>query len=153
MKITLKVNGEEHTVDVDSAKPLLWVLREDLGMTGTKYGCGIGQCRACTVLADGYPVRACVYTASALSGKTIKTIEGVSGDRVDALRDAWAAAGASQCGYCQPGQILAAYALLGETSNPTDDDIDAGMPNLCRCGTYPRIRQAIKDAAAALKGK
>ena len=152
MPFTLTVNGVDHTVDVEDDKPLLWTLREDVGLTGTKFGCGIGLCRSCLVLVDGQPRRSCIYAASALAGSAITTIEGLDDDLAEALRSAWAAEGASQCGYCQPGQVVSAYALLSSVAKPTDAEIDAGMPNLCRCGTYPRLRAAIHRAARARKG-
>ncbi|HLU35251.1 MAG TPA: (2Fe-2S)-binding protein [Thermomicrobiales bacterium] len=146
-KIT--INGQEHTVPVSDDATLLWVLRDDLKMKGTKYGCGMTECGACTVLIDGKPGRACVTPLSAVAGKEVTTIEGL-GDEENPhpLQQAWIEAGAPQCGYCQSGQILAAKALLDSNPNPTDEDIDEAMSsNICRCGTYTRIRQAIKAAA------
>ena len=148
MAFTLTVNGVEHTVDVADAKPLLWVLREDLGLPGTKFGCGIGLCRACFVLVDGQPRQSCIYPASTQAGRDITTIEGLDDELSETLREAWADAGASQCGYCQPGQIVSAYALLTAHDAPSDATIDAEMRNICRCGTYQRIRAAIHDAAS-----
>jgi aerobic-type carbon monoxide dehydrogenase small subunit (CoxS/CutS family) len=147
----LRVNGAVREVDVDPATPLLWVLREQLALTGTKFGCGIAQCGACTVHLDGQPVRACVTPASAAEGRAITTIEGLkSADgALHPLQDAWIAEQVPQCGYCQSGQIMAAAALLAETPAPTDADIDRAMSgNICRCGTYGRIRRAIHRAAA-----
>lgn len=151
MSTTITVNGVEHAVDADGAKPLLWVLREDLGLTGTKFGCGVGQCRACTVKVDGSSRSACTTTLAAVAGRSITTVEGLDDELADHVREAWAEAGVSQCGYCQPGQIVAAHALLSRHDDPDDEAIDSGMPNLCRCGTYPRIRAAIHAAAARRK--
>lgn len=148
MEITLTVNGASHTIEADAAKPLLWVLREDLGLLGTKFGCGVGQCRACHVLVDGQPRQSCVFTASALEGQDIVTIEGLDDDLADTIREAWIEAGASQCGYCQPGQIVTAYALLSAHDDPDDATIDSQWHNICRCGTYQRMRSAIHAAAA-----
>ena len=145
----LSINGERHSVDVPADMPLLWVLRDVVGLMGTKFGCGIAQCGACTVHVDGQPVRSCVLSVSAVGDKTITTIEGVgatpSGKKV---QQAWLDVDVVQCGYCQSGQIMSAAALLAQTTNPTDGDIDAAMSgNICRCGTYVRIRAAIKQAA------
>jgi isoquinoline 1-oxidoreductase alpha subunit len=146
--ITMTVNGEEHTVDVDPDTPLLWVLRDTLGLTGTKYSCGIGLCGACTVHLDGEAVRSCTVPVSEVAGRTITTIEGLSPDGRHPVQQAWIAEKVSQCGYCQPGQIMAAAALLSRTPDPSDAEIDAAMSgNLCRCGTYQRIRRAIHRAA------
>ncbi len=146
--ITLSVNRREYTVDVAADTPLLWVLRESLGLTGTKYGCGIAQCGACTVLADGAAIRSCVTAVSSVVGKEITTIEGLSADRTHPLQKAWIAEDVPQCGYCQSGQIMAAAALLARKQEPSDADIDAAMSGiLCRCGTYQRIRRAIHRAA------
>jgi isoquinoline 1-oxidoreductase alpha subunit len=146
--ITLRVNGQEQTIDVDPDTPLLWVLRDTLGLTGTKYSCGIGECGACTVHLDGQAVRSCTLPVGQVGGRAITTIEGLSANGDHPLQQAWLAENVSQCGYCQPGQIMAAAALLAETPNPSDDDIDAAMSgNLCRCGTYQRIRRAIHRAA------
>jgi isoquinoline 1-oxidoreductase alpha subunit len=146
--ITLTVNGEEHALDVSPDTPLLWVLRDTLGLTGTKYSCGIGLCGACTVHVDGEAVRSCVTPVSEVAGKGITTIEGLSPDGSHPVQRAWAAENVVQCGYCQPGQIMAAAALLAKNPDPTDADIDAAMSgNLCRCGTYQRIRRAIHRAA------
>lgn len=140
--IVFNVNGKEHGVDVTPDTPLLWVLREKLGLTGTKFGCGISVCGACTVLIDGAPRRSCIIPVEAVQGKRVVTIEGIPADHP--VKKAWLAEEVSQCGYCQPGQIMSAVALLESTSNPTDFDIDIAMSgNLCRCGTYGRIRRAI----------
>jgi aerobic-type carbon monoxide dehydrogenase small subunit (CoxS/CutS family) len=151
--ITLTVNGSTRTLDVSPDKPLLWVLREDLGLTGTKYACGMALCGACTVHVEGQPVRACVTPASAVAGRGVTTIEGLSA-RVDhAVQRAWIELDVPQCGYCQSGQVMSAAALLSRTAAPTDADIDAAMAgNLCRCGTYPRIRAAIKRAVELARG-
>jgi isoquinoline 1-oxidoreductase alpha subunit len=152
--ISLMVNGERRKVDAAPDVPLLWVLRDGLGLAGTKYGCGAGQCGACTVLLDGKPVRACQIAASEVSGRAVVTIEGLDGPVVRALRAAWAELDVPQCGYCQSGQMVSAAALLGRSRNPADADIDAAMDgNICRCGTYQRIRAAIHAAARSLGGK
>ena len=146
--ITLRVNGETHTVDIDPATPLLYVLRNDLGLQGPRFGCGLGQCGACTVHVDGVATRACLTTASAATGKQITTIEGLSPSPSHPLQAAWVAEQVPQCGYCQSGQIMSAAALLARTPRPTDAQIDTAMAgNICRCGTYQRIRRAIHRAA------
>ena len=145
--ISLTVNGTRHSVDVAPNTPLLWVLRDNLGLTGTKFGCGIGECGACTVHLDGHPTRSCSLPVSVAAGKKITTIEGLSPNRTHAVQKAWIAEDVPQCGYCQSGQIMAAAALLDKTNKPTDDEIDAAMSNICRCGTYTRIRAAIHRAA------
>ncbi len=151
MTITLNINGEDREIDAAEGTPLLWVLRDHLKMTGTKFGCGVAQCGACTVHVDAVPTRSCVTPHDRLDGAAITTIEGASGPAADAVIAAWEASDVPQCGYCQSGQILAAVALLEETPVPTDDDIDAAMSgNLCRCATYMSIRRAIKDASTAL---
>ncbi|MBI1214029.1 MAG: 2Fe-2S iron-sulfur cluster binding domain-containing protein [Alphaproteobacteria bacterium] len=148
--ITLNVNGVPHDVDVEEAMPLLWVLRDVLNMTGTKYGCGISACGACTVLIDGVAVRTCVVPVKNAVGRAITTIEGLKqGDTLHKVQQAWIAEQVPQCGYCQSGQIMAAVALLTEKPQPTDDDIDAAMTNVCRCGAYTQIRAAIHAAAKA----
>ena len=145
---SLTVNGKPSTVDVNPAMPLLWVLRDTLGLTGTKFGCGHALCGACTVHLDGEATRSCVTTVSEAAGKKITTIEGLSTDRSHPLQKAWIAVDVPQCGYCQSGQIMSAAALLKEKPSPTDEDIDAAMSGiLCRCGTYQRIRRAIHLAA------
>ncbi len=148
MNIKLTVNGTEHDLDVPEGMPLLWVLRDRLGLTGTKYGCGIAQCGACMVHVDGAPRPSCVTPVETLNGAEVTTIEAVEGPEADAIRTAWQAIDVPQCGYCQSGQIMSAIALLREVPEPNDADIDGRMSgNLCRCATYIRIRQAIKDAA------
>ena len=147
MSIPLIVNGIASTVDVEPDTPLLWVLRDSLKLTGTKYGCGIAQCGACTVLIDGQALRSCSIPLSAVAGKSITTIEGLSVEGTHPVQLAWIEHDVPQCGYCQSGQIMAAVALLKETPKPTDADINRAMTNICRCGTYPRIRAAIHRAA------
>ena len=148
MMISLIVNGKQERVDVQSETPLLWVLRDALNLTGTKFGCGIGQCGACTVHLEGRPVRSCSTPVSTAAGKKITTIEGLSPNSSHPLQQAWIAEQVPQCGYCQSGQIMSAAALLATNSRPTDQDIDRAMTgNICRCGTYQRIRRAIKRAA------
>jgi isoquinoline 1-oxidoreductase alpha subunit len=150
MPLKLTVNNVETTVDVAPDTPLLWVLRDVLNYTGTKYGCGMGLCGACTVLLSGRAVRSCMVHVSAAVGEKITTIEGLSPDGLHPVQVAWEALDVPQCGYCQAGQIMSAAALLERTPHPTDEEIDAAMSgNLCRCGTYPRIRQAIHEAASA----
>jgi len=151
--IRLVVNGKARTVEAPPDMPLLWVLREDLGLTGTKFGCGMALCGACTVHVDGQPVRACVTPVSLAGGKAITTIEGLSERGLHPVQQAWIAEEVPQCGYCQSGQIMNAAALLAKNSSPTDADIDSAMVgNLCRCGTYQRIRRAIHRAAALMRG-
>jgi isoquinoline 1-oxidoreductase alpha subunit len=145
--IKLEVNGQVHNVDVEPEMPLLWVLRDHLNLLGTKYGCGIAQCGACTVHMDRQPVRACVVTAAAADGKRIVTIEGLSQPEMHRVQEAWIEHQVPQCGYCQAGMIMSAVALLETTPKPTDADIDAAMTNLCRCGSYARVREAIHAAA------
>ena len=146
--ISLTVNGARRDVDVGGDVPLLWVLRDTLGLTGTKFGCGIGQCGACTVHVDGAPVRSCLTMAGAAAGKRITTIEGLAPNASHALQIAWIAEQVPQCGYCQSGQLMTAAALLARTPRPTDGEIDAAMSgNICRCGTYQRIHRAIARAA------
>ena len=147
MPFDLKVNGKTVSVDADPQTPLLWVLRDHLAMTGTKYGCGVNQCGACTVTLDGQAARSCNIPAGQAIGRSIVTIEGLSPDRTHAVQKAWAELDVPQCGYCQAGQMMAAVALLAKTTKPTDADIDQAMNNLCRCGTYVRIRAAVKRAA------
>ena len=150
--VSIAINGSTHDVDVDPEMPLLWVVRDILGMTGTKFGCGMALCGACTVLLDGYPVRSCQLPVSAVEGVSITTIEGLDGPVADAVRGAWIDIDVPQCGYCQSGQVLAAAALLEENPRPSDDDIDAALSgNICRCATYHRIRAAVHDAADRLE--
>ena len=148
--IEISVNGQVHRLDVEDDMPLLWVLRDELGMTGTKYGCGIGQCGACTVHVDGEARRSCSLPVSAVVGTKITTIEGLSTDGSHAVQKAWIAEDVPQCGYCQSGQIMAAAAFLAANPKPTDADIDANLSNICRCGTYPRMRKAIHRASALI---
>ena len=148
--VTLSVNGKQREVDVSPDTPLLWVIRENLGMTGTKFGCGIAQCGACTVHLDGNPVRACSLPVSVAVGRNITTIEGLSGEELHPVQQAWLEHQVPQCGYCQSGQIMSAAALLARSPTPSDDEIDSAMAgNICRCGMYGRIRSAIKAAAGA----
>jgi isoquinoline 1-oxidoreductase alpha subunit len=149
----VKVNGRIHSVDVDADTPLLWVLRDSIGLTGTKFGCGVAQCGACTVLIDGRPLRSCSLPVSAVSSADVTTIEGVSGREAEAVQRAWGTRDVPQCGYCQSGQVMSAIALLRRIPKPSDRDIDLAMNgNICRCASYVRIRAAIKDAAMALGG-
>jgi isoquinoline 1-oxidoreductase alpha subunit len=154
MAFEFTVNGETRSVDVPGDKPLLWVLREDLGLTGSKFGCGIALCGACTVQLDGAPVRSCSLPVSAAAGRKVTTVEGVETAEALAVRDAWRRLDVVQCGYCQSGQMMTATALLEKNPAPTDADIDEAMKgNLCRCATYLRIRAAIHSAAEALEGQ
>ena len=147
------VNGRIHNVDVDPDTPLLWVLRDAIGLTGTKFGCGIAQCGACTVFLDGRPLRSCSLPVSAIGTAQVTTIEGLSGREAEGVERAWASRDVPQCGYCQSGQVMSAVALLRKTPKPSDRDIDLDMNgNICRCATYVRIRAAIKDAAVTLGG-
>ena len=150
--IELNINGRATTVDADPSTPLLWALRDNLGLTGTKFGCGVAACGACTVHVDGQPRRACITPISSVTGARITTIEAIEADRVGrAVQDAWVRNDVVQCGYCQSGQVMAVTALLRSKKNPSDRDIDEAMTGiLCRCGTYARIRAAIKDAAKSL---
>ncbi len=152
MSVTLEINGVTHRVDASADTPLLWVIRDHIQLTGTKFGCGIAMCGACTVHLDGQPIRSCSTPVSAVAGKKITTIEGLTTNAAaSAVQDAWAELQVPQCGYCQSGQIMSATALLSQNSNPDDDAIDAAMSgNVCRCATYPRIRNAIKSAADKL---
>lgn len=149
---TLNINGQDTLVDADPATPLLWALRDTLGLSGTKYGCGAGLCGACTVHVNGVAVRSCTAPLSSVAGKKITTVEAVAADKVgQAVQDAWVAHDVAQCGYCQSGQIMSATALLKTNRKPSDADIDAAMAgNICRCGTYARVRSAIKAAASTL---
>jgi isoquinoline 1-oxidoreductase subunit alpha len=153
MPISLALNGKTITLDTGSSEPLLWVIRELAGLVGTKYGCGIGQCGACTVHVDGKPARSCITPVSSVVGRHITTIEGVSGASADTVRAAWEKLDVVQCGYCQSGQIMSAIALVEQNPSPTDTDIDGAMSgNLCRCATYARIRAAIHEAARVKRG-
>ena len=150
----LNVNGKDTEIDVDPDTPLLWVLRDTLGLTGTKFGCGMALCGACTVHLDGQPIRSCVTPVSAIGSKAVTTIEGLSPDRSHPVQRAWIELDVPQCGYCQSGQIMSAAALLAHTAEPSDADIDTAMSgNLCRCGTYQRIRAAIHRAAQLKSGR
>jgi len=150
----LTINGEQLKVDADPGTPLLWVLREQLGLTGTKYGCGVAQCGACTVHIDGQAVRSCIYPLAAVSGgQKITTIEGLSKNGDHPVQRAWAELDTPQCGYCQPGMIMAASALLANVPNPSDADIDAQVTNICRCGTFQRVREGIHLAAKMAQQK
>jgi isoquinoline 1-oxidoreductase alpha subunit len=151
MKAELHVNGESRTVDAGEGTPLLWVLRDYLGMTGTKFGCGIGQCGACTVHINGAATRSCLVPLESAVGKRITTIEGLSRSASHPLQRVWMEDNVPQCGYCQAGMLMAAAALLREHRNPTDEQIDNSITNICRCGTYPRVRAAIHKAAASLR--
>ena len=149
----LDVNGKQHELDVPADMPLLWVLRDMIGLTGTKFGCGMAQCGACTVQVDGAPLRSCVTPAAALAGKKITTIEGLSADVTHPVQRAWIEGDVVQCGYCQSGQVLAAASLLAQKPKPTDAEIDAAMSgNICRCGTYQRIRAAVHRASELMAG-
>jgi len=148
MAITLRINGTAHTLDVEPEMPLLWALRDHVGLTGTKYGCGIAQCGVCTVHVDGKPVRSCTTPVASVVGREVTTIEGLSPDSKHPVQRAWVEHTVPQCGYCQSGQIMAVVALLASTPEPSDSDIDSALAgHLCRCGTYPRIRAAVHHAA------
>jgi isoquinoline 1-oxidoreductase alpha subunit len=149
MRIEIRVNGSDCSVDVDEDTPLLWVLRESLGLTGTKFGCGVGACGACTVHIDGAPARSCSIPAVAVAGRSVTTIEGLGSTELHRVQRAWIEHQVPQCGYCQSGMIMAAVALLARNPQPTDADIDAAITNLCRCGTYERVRRAIHAAASS----
>jgi isoquinoline 1-oxidoreductase subunit alpha len=149
--IAITVNGQEHHLDVEPDMPLLWALRDELGFTGTKFGCGIAQCGACTVHVNGDAMRSCSVTMDSVNGASITTIEGLSRDANHPVQRAWIEADVPQCGYCQSGQIMAVTAFLKQYPTPTDDDIDQNLTNICRCGTYPRLRAAIHRAAALMK--
>ena len=148
---TITVNGTPRQIDVEPETPLLWVLREELGLTGTKFGCGIAQCGACTVHVNGEAMRSCVVPVRTVEGREITTIEGLSSDSSHPVQQAWLTEQVPQCGYCQSGQIMATVAFLKTNPNPTDADIDAGLTNICRCGTYERLRRAIHRAAALMR--
>jgi isoquinoline 1-oxidoreductase alpha subunit len=149
--ISLTVNGERHELDIEPETPLLWVLRDEIGLTGTKYGCGIGQCGACTVQIDGKAVRSCSLPVGSVEASVL-TIEGISKDGSHPVQKAWIAEDVPQCGYCQTGQIMAAIAFLKDHPKPSDAEIDAELTGICRCGTYPRLRAAIHRAAASMQG-
>ncbi|MET0659038.1 MAG: (2Fe-2S)-binding protein [Steroidobacteraceae bacterium] len=149
--LKLKINGDIHELEVDPQTPLLWVLRDYLGMTGTKFGCGIAQCGACTVHIDGTATRSCALPVEAVEGAAITTIEGLSPEGTHPLQRVWVEANVPQCGYCQAGMLMAAAALLHQSDKPTDDEIDAAVNNICRCGTYPRIRAAVHRAAELMR--
>jgi len=149
--IALTVNGKAYSLDVEAETPLLWVIRDELGMTGTKFGCGIAQCGACTVHVDGEAIRSCSIQVGDVANKSVTTIEGLAPDAKHPVQQAWLVEDVPQCGYCQSGQIMAAVAFLKEHPKPTDADIDANLTNICRCGTYVRIRRAIHRAAALMK--
>lgn len=153
MKFELKVNGERRSVDAEPDTPLLWILRDELDLVGTKFGCGVAQCGACTVLVDGRPVRSCVLPIRTAAKKDVTTIEGIDGKEAEVVEEAWIDLAVPQCGYCQSGQVISAVALLREIPKPSDEQIDQAMAgNICRCATYPRIRRAIHDASAKLAG-
>ncbi len=149
--VNIIVNGTAREIDVEADTPLLWVLREELGLTGTKFGCGIAECGACTVHVNGEAIRSCVTPVSTVAGRQITTIEGLSPDSKHPVQQAWLTEQVPQCGYCQSGQIMATVAFLKNTPNPTDADINAGLTNICRCGTYERLRRAVHRAAALMR--
>jgi isoquinoline 1-oxidoreductase alpha subunit len=149
--IAITVNGTSHQLDVEEEMPLLWALRDEIGLTGTKFGCGIAACGACTVHVDGKPVRSCSVPIGSVAGAHVTTIEGLSPDSKHPVQQAWLTEEVPQCGYCQSGQIMAAAAYLKQNPNPTDADIDANLTNICRCGTYERLRRAVHRAAASMK--
>ena len=152
MSLNFQVNGQPGQAQTDSDTPLLWMLRDELDLTGTKYGCGAALCGACTVHVDGRPVRSCLTPLNTIAGKSVTTVEGLSAGKMHPLQAAWIKHDVPQCGYCQSGQLMSAAALLASNRNPSDADIDKAMSgNICRCGTYPRIRHAIKDAAAMIR--
>jgi isoquinoline 1-oxidoreductase subunit alpha len=151
MTAAITVNGTPHQLDVENEMPLLWVLRDEIGLTGTKFGCGIAACGACTVHVDGKPVRSCSVPIGSVAGAQVTTIEGLSPDSKHPVQQAWLAEEVPQCGYCQSGQIMAVAAYLKENPNPTDADIDTNLTNICRCGTYERLRRAVHRAAASMK--
>ena len=152
MAFDLEVNGSSFSVDADPQTPLLWVIRDQVGLTGTKFSCGIAQCGACTVHVDGQPIRSCSFPAAGAIGKSVTTIEGLSSDGSDPVQLAWTEFDVPQCGYCQSGMIMSAKALLDRNPEPTDAEIDAGITNICRCSTYHRVRQAVHRAAELMKG-
>ena len=150
--VNIVVNGTAREIDVEDDTPLLWVLREELGLTGTKFGCGIAECGACTVHVNGEAIRSCSVPVRTVAGRNITTIEGLSSDSSHPVQQAWLTEQVPQCGYCQSGQIMATVAFLKTNPNPTDADIDAGLTNICRCGTYERLRRAVHRAAALMRG-
>ena len=153
MAVTLNINNQQRTLDVDGDMPLLWAIRDVVGLTGTKFGCGLAQCGACTVYVDGVPTRSCQTPVADAEGVSVTTIEGISGKVAETVQSVWADLDVPQCGYCQSGQVMAAVALLTETPKPSDDDIDGALAgNLCRCATYHRIRAGIHEAAKRLEG-
>ncbi len=153
MSVRLSINGQNHDLEVDEDMPLLWAIRDVIGLTGTKYGCGLAQCGACTIYVDGYPTRSCQMQVGDAQGMQIQTIEGLSGDVAETVQQVWADLDVPQCGYCQSGQVMAAVALLKEIPKPTDEDIDGALSgNLCRCATYQRIRAGIHEAAKRMEG-
>ncbi|AMD56950.1 (2Fe-2S)-binding protein [Agrobacterium radiobacter] len=152
MKVDFTVNGSARSVDVDPATPLLWVVRDYLKLKGTKFGCGVGECGACTVHLNGEAVRSCITTVESVAGGSVTSIEGLSADHSHPVQQAWIKHAVPQCGYCQSGMIMAVSDILAKNPSPTDEDIDRELTNICRCGTYPRIRAAIHAAAAMLKG-
>jgi isoquinoline 1-oxidoreductase alpha subunit len=149
--VTITVNGQSHDIDLEDDTPLLWALRDAIGLTGTKFGCGIAECGACTVHVNGQPMRSCSVPIGAIAGANVVTIEGLSPDSSHAVQQAWIAEDVPQCGYCQSGQIMSTVAFLQKNPNPTDAEIDANITNICRCGTYERMRRAIHRAAAMMK--
>jgi isoquinoline 1-oxidoreductase subunit alpha len=149
--VTITVNGTQHRLDIEDETPLLWVLREEVGLTGTKFGCGIAACGACTVHVNGAPVRSCSVTVGSVAGAQVTTIEGLSNDSRHPVQQAWLAEEVPQCGYCQSGQIMAVAAYLKSNPSPTDADIDQNLTNICRCGTYERLRRAVHRAAALMR--
>jgi isoquinoline 1-oxidoreductase alpha subunit len=149
--VTLTINGQTHQIDLEDDTPLLWALRDAVGLTGTKFGCGVAQCGACTVHIDGEPMRSCSVPIGAIAGAHVTTIEGLSPDSSHPVQKAWIEEDAPQCGYCQSGQIMSTVAFLKNNPDPTDADIDANISNICRCGTYERMRRAIHRAAAMMK--
>jgi isoquinoline 1-oxidoreductase alpha subunit len=152
MAINLSINNKNYKLDVEPDTPLLWVIRDHLNMTGTKFGCGMAQCGACTVHLNGSPIRSCIIPVSSVENQSITTIEGISSGELTPVQQAWIEEDVAQCGYCQSGQIMSATALLEKNNNPSDSDIDAAMSgNICRCGSYPRIRKAIKKAATSMQ--
>jgi isoquinoline 1-oxidoreductase subunit alpha len=149
--LSFTINGSDYALDIEPETPMLWVLRDEIGLTGTKFGCGVAQCGACTIHVDGVATRSCQLQAGDAAGKSIVTIEGLGAKGLHAVQKAWIEADVPQCGYCQSGQVMAAASLLAKNPDPTDADIDEAMTNICRCGTYPRIRAALHHAAELMK--